>query len=537
MVDNTARIPAGMRDILPQKMIQRQYVMDVLREVFESFGYEPIQTSAIEMSETLTGKYGEDAERLIYKAWYGDEPDAYDEYALRYDLTVPLCRFIAMYPDVPRPFKRYHIAPVWRADRPQKGRYREFYQCDVDVVGSASMMVDAEVIQIIHTVLKRLGFHNFTVHLNSRRLLKGIGQYAGVPDSLLPDLFRAIDKLDKIGMEGVRRELLMVGIPQETQRKLERVTRRMLQGKTKTEDAFGYMKQLGLPDELAEAVNPRLPEVVEAKAAEDVPSHRLQEASVEMTGELAPVLRAYYADRVDLISDPVVDRMLNLIAIQGDNRKILDDLTALVSDYPEAMAGISELSEILDYTEAAGIDTVQVDFSMVRGLEYYTGPIHETTIEEPKMPSITGGGRYDELIGMFMDHSYPTSGMSFGMERIIDAMDELGMYPDDLRITTAEVLVTTFSAETAGPTLKLANQLRGAGLNVMQYFEYEDRLGDQIGYAASKGIPYVVILGPDEIEAGEATVIALGKTRKDREQKTVKQGEIVDLIEKWESEG
>ena len=191
------RIPAGMRDILPDQMLKRQYVLDVVRTTFEEYGFEPLQTSAIELSETLLGKYGPDAERLIYKAWYGDEPSG--EFALRYDLSVPLSRVVAMYPDLPRPFKRYQIAPVYRADRPQKGRYREFYQCDVDVVGTNSMMADAEIVAVVVEVLTRLGFSGVSVSINNRKLLDGIGQFAGIPQALQPGLYRSIDKLDKIG--------------------------------------------------------------------------------------------------------------------------------------------------------------------------------------------------------------------------------------------------------------------------------------------------------------------------------------------------
>jgi len=193
----TPRIPAGMRDILPEQMIKRQYVLDAVRQVFERYGFEPLQTSAVELTETLTGKYGEEAERLIYKAWYGDTPG--DEFSLRYDLSVPLCRVVAMYPDLPRPFKRYQIAPVWRADRPQRGRYREFSQCDVDIVGTTSMLANAEVVAIAYEVLVTLGFTEFTVNINNRKLLDGIGKYAGVPESLQSGLYRSIDKLDKIG--------------------------------------------------------------------------------------------------------------------------------------------------------------------------------------------------------------------------------------------------------------------------------------------------------------------------------------------------
>src|SRR5579884_4373445 len=192
-----AAVPRGMRDILPEQMIRRQYVIDVIRDVFEEFGFEPLSTPAIELSETLTVKYRPDAERLIYSTTYGDGKD---KLALRYDLSVPLSRVVAMYPELPKPFKRYQIAPVWRAERPQKGRYREFYQCDADTVGSASMLADAETLNIIYEILTRLGFKKFVVNINDRKVLTGIGQFSGVPGELLGGLYRSIDKLEKIGL-------------------------------------------------------------------------------------------------------------------------------------------------------------------------------------------------------------------------------------------------------------------------------------------------------------------------------------------------
>jgi histidyl-tRNA synthetase len=228
------RLPAGMRDILPEQMLKRQYVLDVVRSVFEEFGFEPLQTPAIELTETVSGKYGEDAERLIYKAWYGDEPGS--ELSLRYDLSVPLSRVVAQYPELPRPFKRYQIAPVWRADRPQKGRYREFYQCDADIVGTKSMLADAEIVTVIYQVLNRLGFSDFTISINNRKLLDGISDYTGVPESLQAGLYRSIDKLDKIGLDGVRGELLAVGFANNLKESLNRDARLFIQGKQTEEE-------------------------------------------------------------------------------------------------------------------------------------------------------------------------------------------------------------------------------------------------------------------------------------------------------------
>ncbi len=434
----SASVPRGMRDILPEQMIRRQYVIDVIRNVFEEFGFEPLQTPAIEMSETLMGKYGPDAERLIYSATYGEGKD---KLALRYDLSVPLCRVVAMYPELPKPFKRYQIAPVWRAERPQKGRYREFYQCDVDTVGSTSMLADAETLNVIYEVLTRLGFKKFVININDRKILTGIGQFAGVSDELLGGLYRSIDKLDKIGLGGVRDELRRNEIPEE-----------------------------------------------------------------------------------------VIDRLLALLQIEGENQAVLVSLRDKLGSYPSALEGISELEEVVRYLQALGISEqyYKVKFAMVRGLEYYTGPIYETAIEEPKMPSITGGGRFDELVGMFLDRSYPATGTTIGIERIIDAMEELGMFPPEVGKTVAQVLVTLFDKTLVDASLQMANTLRKAGLKTEMYFE-PTSLGDQIRYAGKKDIPCVVILGPDEVAAKQVTV----RNLRLKVQQTVKRTEVAELIKQW----
>ncbi len=431
-------VPRGMRDILPEQMIRRQYVIDVIRGVFEEFGFEPLQTPAIELAETLMGKYGPDAERLIYYASYGDGKD---KLALRYDLSVPLSRVVAMYPDLPKPFKRYQIAPVWRAERPQRGRYREFYQCDVDTVGSASMLADAEILNVIYEVLTRLGFKKFTININDRKILTGIGQFAGVPGELLGGLYRSIDKLEKIGLGGVRDELRRNAIP-----------------------------------------------------------------------------------------DDVIEKMLDLLQIEGGNEEVLASLRSKLGSYPSAIEGIAELEEIIRYLQVLDIpqEFYQVKFAMVRGLEYYTGPIYETTIEEPKMPSITGGGRYDELVRMFSDRSYPATGTTIGIERIIDAMEELNMFPPNVGKTVAQVLVTIFDQSLVNASLELADSLRKSDVKTEMYSDQEP-LGTQIRYASKKGIPFVVILGPDELAAGQVTVRDLLR----KEQQTVGQADLVGLIRQW----
>jgi len=518
-----------MRDILPQQMIKRQYVMNVIRDVFEEFGFEPLQTPAIEMTETLTGKYGPDAERLIYRAFYGREKP--DELSLRYDLSVPLCRVVAMYPDLIKPFKRYQIAPVWRADRPQKGRYREFYQCDADTVGSASMLGDAETINVIYEILTRLGFKDFVVNINNRKILNGIGQFAGVPESLLGGLYRAIDKLPKIGLEGVKRELRLVGIPEGEINALRRTVRLYLQEQFGLDELRIQAIENRVSETLADQTVAPLQQVLEEVDRGAIEPERVQEVAGELVGQIAKELRAVYVNKVEIIPDQVINRLLSLLQISGDNRAVLAELRTRLADYSIALEGIAELEEIIRYLDALKIpeDFYKIDFAMVRGLEYYTGPIYETVVKEPDIGSITGGGRFDELVGMFMDYSYPATGTTIGIERIIDVMDELDMFPPEVGQTVTQVLMTRFSEELVDDSLRVATMLRKAGLNTEFFFD-DIPLGDQIRYALKKEIPYVIILGPDEQAAGQLTVRNLELN----EQQTVARQEATELIRKWQ---
>ncbi len=435
------KLPRGMRDILPQKMILRQYVIKTIQQVFEEFGFEPLQTPAVELEATLKGKYGPDAERLIYDVAHRG---GREKLALRYDLSVPLCRVVAQYPEMTKPFKRYQIAPVWRAERPQKGRYREFYQCDADTVGTTSMLADAEIIGVTYEILTRLGFDKFVVNVNDRKIITGIGQLAGVPDTLLGGLYRSIDKLDKIGLEGVRAEL----------------------GKA-------------------------------------------------------------------LIPDDVIERLLEFLQTGGSNGEILAQLRRWLADYPTALAGVAELEEMTGYLQAMGIPEThyQIKPAMVRGLEYYTGPVYETIVQEPNIGSITGGGRYDELVGMFANRSYPAVGTTIGIERIIDVMEELKMSPSNIGETVTQVLATQFNPDTVNESLKLARELRQAGLNTELYMESRP-LGKQIRYALKKGIPYVAIVGPDEITAGRVTLRHL----KLKQQTSVPRDQAATQIEAWQND-
>jgi len=409
-----------MRDILPEQMIRRQYVINVIRDVFEAFGFEPLQTPALELSEVLTGKYGPDAEKLIYQAGHSGGKE---DISLRYDLSVPLCRVVAMYPQLPKPFRRYQIDPVWRAERPQKGRYRQFFQCDADTVGSGSMLADAENVNLIYQVLSRLGFKQFEININDRKLISGIGQFAGVPSAQLGGLYRSIDKLDKIGPAGVRAELRKTEIP-----------------------------------------------------------------------------------------EPVIEKLLALLQIEGDAGTVLALLTEQLGASEVAREGIAELVELNGYLKTFGIpeEFYKVNVAMVRGLEYYTGPIYETIVKEPKIGSITGGGRYDELIGSFGKQSYPATGTSFGIERIIDVMEEFDMFPPAVGKTVTQVLVTVFDSELAPESLKVAMLLRRNGIRAEVYCR-PTRIGTQIRYADIKGIPYAVLLGTDEVEAGTVAIRNLSK--------------------------
>lgn len=532
------RVPRGMRDILPEQMVRRQYVIDVIRGVFEEFGFEPLQTPAIELEETLKGKYGSEAERLIYSTSYGLGEE---KLSLRYDLSVPLCRVVAMYPDLPKPFKRYHIAPVWRADRPQKGRYREFYQCDADTVGSSSMLGDAETVAVIYTILYRLGFRAFAVNINNRKILNGIGQFAGVPENLLRGLYQSIDKLAKIGMDGVKQELLAVGLPDPLYESLGRVARLYLQGKIQSSEVVSRLREekipgdgeqglVAFPEELVQAVGQELTNTLSKETQGTIDPDRVQERAGQLAASLTPIIRKVYQSKFDLIPEDVIEQLLSLLKIQGDNKSVLNLLRERLGSYPEAVEGIIELEEMLRYLSLLGVPDryVKFDVSMARGLEYYTGPIYETIVEEASVGSITGGGRFDNLVGMFTDKSLPATGTTIGIERIIVVMEEQNMFPPSIGKTATQVLVTAFSKELVDESIKAAFSLRQSGLRAQVYFD-PDPIREQIGYAVKKDIPIVVILGPDEVAQNKVSV----RNLRSKEQETVPANQVAELIKKW----
>ena len=459
------RILRGTRDFLPRTMLLRQHVTGVIRTAFERFGFEPLETPAIELAETLEGKYGPEGDQLVYR--FRDRGSR--RVGLRYDLTVPLCRVVAMYPALPKPFKRYQMQPVWRADKPRKGRYREFWQCDADIVGSASMLADAEIISLIGTVLPALGLREFTVRLNNRKLLTGLAQYAGVPDADAPDIFRAIDKLDKIGRAGVMQELL-------------------------TREVGGSRFATTEDDDDSETPG---------------------------RGRREPFL-----------SEETATRLLDLVALRGPADEMLADLRGTLGEIPLAATGIAELEEVIGHLDALDVPAhcYQVDLSLARGLDYYTGPIFETEVGQlvngRPIGSVTGGGRYDELLGMFTSRGQPATGTTLGIERLIDVLEELGGADGGATRTITDVLVTVFDRDHLKDSLALAASLRRAGINTELPLETR-RLGAQLRQANQRGIPWAVFLGPDEVAAGQATI----RDMRSGDQTTLPQTEVATFLQ------
>ncbi len=518
-----ARVPRGMRDLLPASMRRRQYVADVLRQTFESYGYEPLETPALEEAETLLGKYGPDAERLIYRAGLQERSNL----ALRYDLSVPLARVCATYDELARPFRRYQIERVWRGERPQRGRYREFVQADVDLVGSASMLADAEIITITLDVLDRLGFEDGQTKINNRKLLNGIGRYAGVPAPLLPGLYRAIDKLDKLGTAGLRLELRAVGLPADLLNRQRQAIERWMGGKAdrdRLERDLSAAIGDGEPPSVTETALPAFLDALASFPAGEASDAAIHEARLTVMASSIDALRAAYpSDR--LVPDEATDRLLDLLGLEGESRSLLSDVARRLDD-AEAQEGVDELGRVLDALATTGVPdaSLALDFAMVRGLEYYTGTIFETVVTRPPIGSITGGGRYDGLIGLF-GRDEPAVGTSFGLDRLADVMDEVGLFATNVDAPAAEVLVTRFDEGSTAAAVGLAARLRAAGIRTEAYVEL-DRLGDQIRYAVKRGIPAVAIVGPDETAAGTVTVRDLARER----QTTVTDSQVAALV-------
>ena len=416
------RLLKGFRDYLPEQMIARKRMMDAIAEVFERYGFSPIQTPALEYSEILLGKCGADAERLFYR--FRDQGDR--DVCLRYDLTVPLARVAAQYGNLPMPFKRYQIAPVWRAEKPGKGRYREFFQCDVDIVGSGSLLADAECVAVDNDVLSALGAANVVIKINNRKILSGVLEemiFERYGPDIGPSVLRTMDKLPAMGEETVR--------------------------------------------ELLAADNQLTPDVI--------------------------------------------DRLFGFLGIQGTNEEMLAGAESLIGSSKSGAEGLAELREVVGY--AAGLrvppERVQVDFSIARGLDYYTGTVFETfLLDLPGFGSIMSGGRYDSLISTFLGRDVPAVGISVGVDRLFSGMTELGLVKTAKSPT--RVLVARMGEEVLPQALAATSQLRAAGLPTELYLE-EARLKKQLKYANQRNIEAVVILGPDEIAAGQAAVKLMQK--------------------------
>jgi histidyl-tRNA synthetase len=436
-----------MRDFLPEDVRRREHVIGVIADVYRRYAFEPLETPAVENIETLMGKYGEEGDRLIFKILKrGEEGKQTGEadLALRYDLTVPLARVAAEYRGkLPRVFKRYQVQPVWRADRPQKGRFREFYQCDVDVIGSTSVVVEAELCAAVSDVLERLGFADFTIRLNDRRVLSAVLDRAGIDGPLHGTALVAVDKLDKIGRDGVRTELVARGVAEAA----------------------------------AEALLGLFGRVTGLAAAGGDANAAVLATLREFLGAPTPVGQGFSP------ADPV-----------GQSVSPAEPQLAL-----ESLDAILSLSRS---TSAA--PHLRLDPSLARGLSYYTGAIMEIAVPD-LAGSLGGGGRYDGLVGMFSGEQVPACGFSLGLERILVVMQERGMFPPGVTAVAADVLVTQWSRERAGEALGLARELRGAGLRVDVYPE-ADKLGKQFKYAASRGVRFVVVCGDDEAARGEVTV-------------------------------
>lgn len=423
-------IPKGTRDFGPQEMAERNYIFDTVRSVFRTYGYSQIDTPAMENLSTLMGKYGDEGDKLLFRILNsGDAFASVDmqkpltpqvcEKGLRYDLTVPFARYVVQHQnELSFPFKRFQIQPVWRADRPQKGRYREFYQCDVDVIGTQSLTCEWELIQIVEEVYRRLGIR-VRLHINNRKILAGIAEVIGQPDKLI-DITVAIDKLDKIGLDNVNKELL----------------------------------ERGLTPEAVEKIQP-------------------------------------------------------IMQLSGSNTEKLDQLAAILQDSEIGMAGISELRTLFDLctlnvqpsTLNAQPSTFELalDLTLARGLNYYTGAIFEVKALDAQIGSITGGGRYDNLTGIFGMPNVSGVGISFGADRIYDVLTELNLFPAELG-TSTQLLFATFGEAELRYALRWATALRKEGLRVEVYPE-PAKMKKQMGYADAKQIPWVAIVGGNEMES------------------------------------
>ena len=429
-------IPKGTRDFSPAEVSKRNYIVQTIKKHFETYGFQPIETPSFENSDTLMGKYGEEGDRLIFKILNsGDFISKVDdvtyssknsnsltpkisEKALRYDLTVPFARYVVMHQnEIDFPFKRYQIQPVWRADRPQKGRFREFYQCDADVVGANALVQEVEFVQLYDGVFTDLGLKGTTIKINNRKILSGIAEVIGAKH-LLIDFTVALDKLDKIGEESVKAEMLEKGI-----------------------------------------------------------------------------------------SETAIAKAQPLFSMSGSAFDQLGELKNMLSNSEIGMQGVADLEEIIAMVEAVGLQsaTLRLDVTLARGLNYYTGAIFEVSAPDGvSMGSIGGGGRYDDLTGIFGLKDVSGVGISFGLDRIYLVMEELGLFPETLD-TSLDVLCLNFGKKEELAALKLVSALRKQGLRI-DFYPTDAKMQKQFKYADKKGVPYVILLGEQELDEGNFVV-------------------------------
>jgi histidyl-tRNA synthetase len=453
-------IPKGTRDFSASEMVKRNHIFNTISAVFKKYGYQEIQTPTMENLTTLTGKYGDEGDKLIFKVlnsgdYLSNIPtdklesrnsqlliSEISEKALRYDLTVPFARYVVMHRnEISFPFKRFQIQPVWRADRPQKGRYREFYQCDADVVGSESLINEAEFVLIYQDALSKLGLKDFTIKINNRKILSGIAEIIGKPE-LIVDMTVAIDKLDKIGLDGVTKELIERGFDEND-----------------------------------------------------------------------------------------IKKLMPIILLTGSNEQKLDSLRAVLSFSETGLKGIAEIEAIFDFLNLLTSNkqtnlnkSLELDITLARGLNYYTGSIFEVKTNEVAMGSIGGGGRYDDLTGMFGLSDLTGVGISFGADRIYDVLEELKLFPQSTSEST-RVLISNFDEKAEKYALPLLQTLREKGISA-EIYPSSAKLKKQMTYADDKNIPFVILIGSDEMETGLLSF----KNMKSGEQQKLTTEEIASIL-------
>lgn len=446
-------IPKGTRDFFPSQMTRRNYIFDTVKSVFQLYGFQPIETPAMENLSTLMGKYGEEGDKLLFKVlnsgdFMSNVPDELlsskdstkttskiSEKGLRYDLTVPFARFVVQNRnELVFPFKRYQIQPVWRADRPQKGRYREFFQCDVDVIGSDSLLNEVELIQIVNEVYNRLGI-SVTLKINNRKILSGIAETIGEADRIV-DITVAIDKLDKIGLDKVNQELELKGV-----------------------------------------------------------------------------------------SKSAIEKLQPILALSGSTEEKLSQIASVISGSEIGMKGVEEMNTIFSYLKKFDLGiAVELDLTLARGLNYYTGAIFEVKANDVQIGSITGGGRYDDLTGIFGLPGVSGVGISFGADRIYDVMEQLGLFPAEA-LAGAKVLFINFGKDEEAYVLPAVSRMRSVGISCEIYPEAA-KMKKQMEYANRKQIPYVILAGETEISEGKLTL----KNMLTGEQSLLLVDEIISII-------